>query len=352
LRLIATSTCVNQSNSKPAAKSQSIFSVLRALLTDKQRVVFGSFFEALTGQLLQERWPHPLLSKGYLHEYSNRDETITILTGTITKCWKHFINRNYSFTVTLNEHQIRATSNYSITERKEGAFIIDEVVSEEMAWGGYQKFCRSISDKKSNDSNLLDAPYHVNWCVPSKRQLHRSFQRHPYLKLEFQQSVLQFDAGPSTIKGAGTGLFVRVVNGKDFVLQPGEMLDLGIYAPLKVGDIKPKHIALLKNLIYDWRVETWSFAGKVKRSETCIFDPTDNYTGKRDFNGNIIAFINETCRSDEVANVSAQYDPEGNVHYLLGHWEESEGQFTVQSGAKPLELLVSLLPVHFSAESI
>jgi hypothetical protein len=342
LRLVASSPVVNQGNHDPKAKSLSIFSVLHSLVSDEQRVKFGSFFESLTGQPLRERCSHPLISNKYMHEYSNRDVTCTILTGTIKKCWKHFIHRTLSFAVKFDKCQSIAANlpTDSSESRTSGSstFLIEETVSEQMAWGGYQKYsCSALEENQ----NRLAAPYfYVDWMTPSKRHILESYHRYPCLMLECRNCLLQFEAKASRIKGAGTGLFVKVINGKDLVLQPGEMLDLGIYAPLKATDIKTKHVSILKNLIFEWSMETWSFAGKTKSPETCIFDPTDDFTGTRDFNESVISFVNETCQIDEIANVSAQYDPEGNVHYLLGHWEEREGTLTISSDGKPMELLV------------
>lgn len=350
LRLVApSSSLLNQCNHDTKPKSYSIFSALHALSSDKLRVEFGSFFEALTGQPLNERCSHPLTSRRYVHEYSNRNDTSTNLSGTISKCWKHFIHRTLSFTVTFDTLQSSlvnmptASPNYNCK-----AFTFEEIVSEQMAWGGHKKYCQQhhsyLEDQESN--SLLVAPYSVNWMIPSKQYIvHSLDHRNPDLMLEFRNCLLQFETKPSTIKGAGTGLFVKAVNGKNLVLQPGEMLDLGIYAPLQVGNIKPKHVSMLKNLIYDWSIEAWSFAEKRKSTQGYTYDPTDDFTGTLDLKAksNLISYINETCQSNEVANISAQHDPEGNVHYLLGHWEENENKFTISSDQKPLELLVRLV---------
>lgn len=345
VRLIAPLLLVNQCNQDDKARSRSIFTALHALPSDEERVKFGSFFEELTGQPLHERCSHSLTSKGYMHEYSNRDGTRTILSGTITKCLKHFIHRTLSFTIKFDAFQSIAAKLPTVSPEITitNTFVIEETVSEQMAWGGYQKYCRSLMVGNQSVNSLV-APYYVDWMTPAKIRYicNPVHQRHPYLTLEFRNCLLRFEVKPSTIKGAGMGLFVKVVNGKDLFLQPGEMLDLGIYAPLKNVDIKSRHISLLKNLIYNWSIETWSFTGKTKGSEACIFDPTDDFTGTRNFTalGSILCYVNETCHSHDVTNVSAQHDPEGNVHYLLGHWEETEGSLIILSGANPLELLV------------
>ena len=339
LRLIAPSSSVlHQTNDDPKIKSQSIFTALHAVPSVDQRVELGAFFESLTGHPLQEPCKHPLISNGYVHEYSTLKGTV-ILSGTISKCWKHFIHRALSFVVKFDK--LLSDDDNMASTGASNLFLIEEVVSEPMAWGGYRKFCLR---QRSLSKSPFVIPYYVNWIIPTKRYTVDSCRRRlPCLKLEFRDCLLQFEAKPSNIKGAGIGLFVKAVNGQGLTLQPGQMLDLGIYAPLRIEDIKSKHISMMKNLIYDWRIETWSFATKTKDIEACVYDPTDDFTGTRHCAAerNMISYVNETCRSDEVANVSAQHDPEGNVHYLLGHWEESEGLFTISSDGSPLELMVN-----------
>ena len=343
LRLVAPpSRLLNQSNEDPKAKSLSILAALHEILSDDQRNEFGSFFENLLGCPLSEPCSHPLLSEGYIHTYCSMNGTgNTILSGRITKCRKHLIHRSLSFTVKFDK--ILSDADKMTTS----SFLIEEIVPEQMVWGGYKKYClkqNHLLKAKQNKKIPDDVPFSVDWMIPSKKYMVDScHQLHPYLILEFRNSVLQFEARPSTIIGAGLGLFVKSINGRVLSLKPGEMLDLGIYAPLCVGDKKSKHISMLKNLLYDWSIETWSFASKTKNTKACIYDPTDDFTGIRHYRAkrNMISYINEICRNDDVANVTAQHDPEGNVHYLLGHWEKNEGEFTVPSRGKPLELLVS-----------
>lgn len=349
LRLIApSSTALNQNGDDPKVKSFSILTALHELPSDECRIEFGAFFEALIGCPLNEPCAHTLVSKGYIHEYCNIHGTAnTILSGSITKCWKHFIHRTISFTVKFDKRLSGADKvAASLSEVNGDDFVIEDTVPEQVAWGGFQKFClqqHAMLDKNLDVKIPLVFPYSVDWMVPSKRYMVDSCnQRLPYLILEFRNTKLQFEAKTSTISGAGLGLFVKSINGQGLSLQPGEMLDLGIYAPLRVRDIKSKHISMVKNLIYDWSVERWSFASKSKNTEECIYDPTDDFTGTRHHQAkrNMISYINEICQNDDIANVTAQHDPEGNVHYLLGHWEEREGEFVVSSCGKPLELMV------------
>ena len=357
LRLIApSSTLPNQNYDDPKVKSLSILAALHELSSDEQRIELGTFFESLLGCPLNEPCFHPLVSKGYIQEYYNLHGTAsTVLTGSITKCWKHFIHRTLSFTVKFDKHSSNTGEMAASSSILNGDdFLIEEIVTEPMTWGGYQKFCfhqPSLSDKNQDERIPLVFPHSVIWIVPSKRSMVDSCnQRHPYLVLEFKNSILQFEAKPSTINGAGMGLFVKSVNGQGLSLQPGEMLDLGIYAPLRVDDIKSKHISMLKNLIYNWSVEPWTFASTIKNTEACIYDPTDDFTGTRHSQAkrNIISYANEICNNDDVATVSAQHDPEGNVHYLLGHWEESEGKFNISSSGKPFELMVRFIVGSYS----
>jgi hypothetical protein len=227
--------------------------------------------------------------------------------------------------------------------------VTEETVSEQMAWGGYCRFCswfqQHVLQTERVNKLLLKAPFFVKWSVPSKRCLVETNvqQTVPCLIIEFQDCKLSFEAKQSNISGAGTGLFVSCIEGAGLTLKPGEMLDLGVYAPLNKLDVKSRHIVLLKNLLYEWQIETWTFSAHKNDLELSVYDTTDDFSGvcheaaKR----NAISYVNEIDGKGEVANVSAQYDPEGNVHYLLGHWVKNEGNFIIPSGGESFELLVS-----------
>jgi hypothetical protein len=332
LRLIAPNTSYHDS-----------VSILTALHVSSSPVELGSFFEDLLGQPLHEACTHELEHKGYMIEWlrNGRNAARISLSGVITKCWKHLIHGTHLFTIQYNTG---VSTSGCIND--DNLFLKKELVSEQMAWGGHKRYSLTFHKCQhlGNSKVLLNVPYTVNWLIPSKRyETTAKFKKLPMLMIEFRNCLLQFEAKSSSIEGAGTGLFVRLMKGHAFTLKAGEMLDLGVYAPQKKSDVKSKHISLLKNVIYDWNIETWAFATVVKSHKNFVYDTTNDFTGLRHdaARRNIISYVNEISHNDQVANVSAQYDPEGQIHYLLGHWEENEGAFNIPSNGNEIELLVS-----------
>ena len=191
----------------------------------------------------------------------------------------------------------------------------------------------------------------MKWIVPSERAFEctdgiRSSEELPRLVLSFRKCKLVFEARPSEIPAAGTGLFVACIEGPDLNLPPGDMLDLGTYVPLLKSDLKRQHVCLLKNLLYEWQIKTWSFSttdavgGGAK--QLFLFDPTEDFTGKlhKKAKRNIISYANENKGTEEIASISAAYDPEGNLHYLLGYKGSVEETLTIPAGGTWRELLV------------
>jgi hypothetical protein len=324
-----------------------ILAAIHECTSNQDQLELGAFFETTIGIPLRERHSHELVSKGYLQEYLSVDGTKKAVFGTITNCSIHLIDRALSFTVKYNENETSTSNLIVSSDAVAHSCPTEEVVSEQMAWGGYERFCtmqQRYPRRQNKDCHISAAiPYSRKWIVPLKRYLvNTNNVEFPYLFLEFCDFTLRLEVKTSKIPGAGNGLFVKCVHGKKPALNAGEMIDMGVYAPLRGCDCKSKHISVLKNLIYDWEMEIWSFATKMKTLKDYVFDPTEDCTGIRhvDAKRNIISYTNEIISNGEIASVSAHYDPEGNVHYLLGHWEEQEGVLTIPSVGQPLEVLV------------
>jgi hypothetical protein len=319
--------------------SMNIFDAIHACKNGNERWKLGSFFEQTFGYQLHEVTHHLLIGKGYYHKSLSREGTIRVFLGKISHCFKHMISGELLFTIQYTEFP--KPNNKSISNH-----VSVEVVSECMAWGGY-KSCSSfaIEDSLNHEKTMSKAPFYIQWTVPSRRIVEKVGQNYyPCLILEYKGKMLQFDVRPSMIPGAGNGFFVSCIGGEELVLEPGEMLDLGVYAPLHDCDVRSKHISLVKNLLFDWQIETWAFAAHKNKPDAFVYDPTDDFSGlpnhSTQMNG--ISFVNEIDGKSKTACVTAQYDPEGNIHYLLGHWEYHEGPLIIPSDGKSQELLVRL----------
>jgi hypothetical protein len=131
---------------------------------------------------------------------------------------------------------------------------------------------------------------------------------------------LSLEARDSNIPNAGLGLWLTILplwphDDRLFLeLDPGVLVDFGVYAPLLPSDRKSDKISLVKNFLYDWDPEGWNFemAMHGKSGHFDIFDISDDLSGKLHSiaEKNIICYVNETD-GKETPNVVGLHDPEG-----------------------------------------
>jgi hypothetical protein len=161
---------------------------------------------------------------------------------------------------------------------------------------------------------------------------------------------LEFTAKPSKIPNAGLGVFVTasapacMTNPPEcFKLEAGEMVDLGLYAPLRAEDQKKDCTNLIKNVIHKWKPETYSFhpPERTDGSQCDVFDITDDWTGELHqlARENILAYINET-NGKSIPTILAEHDPAGCVHYLMGHHEKAYKSFKIPLDGPEIELFI------------
>ena len=190
-------------------------------------------------------------------------------------------------------------------------------------------------------------PYHLVWNVPDYRHEDFVVDEHgmfaPRLTMHFRGFHLTLTAKTSTIPNAGKGVFVSctTLTGSSsdvFVLSPGELLDLGVYAPFRRADKKSAHVFLMKNFLHSYQCEEWNFDTVLDDN---LFDITDDSTGRLHeiASRHIPAYVNETD-GHSTASVYAQHDPEGCVHYLLGHGDKEDEPFTLQANGVEREVFI------------
>ena len=86
----------------------------------------------------------------------------------------------------------------------------------------------------------------------------------PEVTVQFREWKLVFFVKQSTIRKAGLGCFVRCTElsksrNSKFDMQLGELLDVGVYAPLRDEDKKTTTIFKLKNFVHSYAPEEWVF---------------------------------------------------------------------------------------------
>jgi hypothetical protein len=121
--------------------------------------------------------------------------------------------------------------------------------------------------KTSNPVNCTGAAFCL-WRTPEIRKTnlvrcHDGIRR-PKVTIQFREWELIFFVKQSTIRKAGLGCFVRCTElsksrNSKFDVQLGELLDIGVYAPLRDEDRKTKTIFKLKNFVHSYAPEEWVF---------------------------------------------------------------------------------------------
>jgi hypothetical protein len=294
---------------------------------DNKILELTAFLEEMFGCELVESVGHKLVKKGYYMSCLSIDGNIKEFVGKISSCQKHVIYGWRQFSIQFDDVKVGTLNG----------------VSEEMAWGGFSDY--TLWKKEDNFVPESNAKFQIKWiatCITycKKEPCHCSV-----FHLEYKGVKLKFEVKESNIPKAGDGLFVSCIGSNELVLECGEMLDLGVYAPLHQHEIKSWHICLVKNLLFDWKIETWAFTAHKDTPEKFRYDPTEDATGilNADTQRRGICFANEINNvKSQTASITPQYDPEGMMHYLLGHGGKNDTCLTIPSEEHPIELLVRI----------
>jgi hypothetical protein len=213
--------------------------------------------------------------------------------------------------------------------------------------------------QRSNAISLLrshlptDQPFYWSWITPDfchEELIDNNFGSPlPRLTLLLRGFSLKLSVKPSSIPFAGYGVFVRCVrlleDASDdqsvhpFMLKAGELVDLGVYAPFRIEDRKLEAVCFVKNFVHHYKPEEWYFDA---RDTHYHLDITDDLTGDLHAGAmsHIPAYVNES-NDDEKISILAQHDPEGSVHYLLGHSNQEQGTFHLPADGSEVELFVN-----------
>lgn len=280
----------------------------------------------LVGRAFRQKWID-LEGRTKMVYGTVRDVSEDLLSGGLRTCTVEFSQKS------------RSLVNAGFTPN--GASIPSkQKVPQTLAFGG----CLDCDPRAINYANV---PYHFSWQVPDVRHEDFVIDEHgmfsPRLTMHFRGFHLTLTARTSTIPNAGKGVFVScttLTGSSDdlFVLDAGVLLDLGVYAPFRRADRKTAHVFLMKNFLHSSQCEEWNFDTVLTDD---LFDITDDSTGKLHEIAcrHIPCYVNETD-GHSAASVFAQHDPEGCVHYLLGHGNEGDGPFTLQANGVEREIFI------------
>ena len=267
---------------------------------------------------------HFLVGKEYLNEWVDSNYSKKVLFGKVTSCKRdEFSLHNTQFLVTYNAQSVKL----ALSVESPCGSRLRSVDQMSLVWalGG----CKSFEDKMQVDQGLpkgSNCPDYWSWVVPDRID-HKKLRLPdgsilPEISLVVKGFQVSLTVRTSSVRNAGKGVFVSCLplrtreDGlqQSLRLKSGEIVDLGIYAPLRPADRKHSDVHVIKNYIHLLKCEEWAFETSEPDYE---FDITDDRTGELHSlaRESLLSYVNER---QDVANIQAEHDPDGNVHYLLG----------------------------------
>lgn len=299
-----------------------------------------TFYRQIGTLLIRVDDTHSLVGQRYCHDWTNVDGHTHSICGTVTKCERNNMDDSfYQFTVAF-DNKLRKLTRLSLPWALGGCISYDQKFNNGT---GKARLLHGI------DSTIV--PKYWSWITPEARAeklvLDKDGNLLPRLTMTVRGFQLTFNAMTSSIPQAGYGVFVKCVaftqNAGAFVLAPGEILDIGVYAPFRKEDRKHETVFLLKNYIHNLKCEEWSFD---TTDSGFLFDITEDETGNLHelARSHIPAYVNE-CGPDSIASVKAEHDPDGNVHYLLGAADGSSS-FSLAADGSEHEIFINYGPVY------
>eukprot|EP00980_Cylindrotheca_fusiformis_P000677 scaffold167_cov110-Cylindrotheca_fusiformis.AAC.5 len=216
------------------------------------------------------------------------------------------------------------------------------MLKPELAWGGCllneeRQQAGPTSTQPLLQSQRTVASRSWRWIVPDmvqeKVELFEGMMV-PKLTLFVKGYSIVLTVRKSTIPFAGYGVFAKASyfdsdSGEEsFDLECGELLDLGVYAPLSCVDKKKASVFCVKSYIHSYSPEGWSF--DADSDDDMIYDVTDDYSGNvsEQAKSRVLCYVNE-CNGDANPTVQTEFDPAGAVHFLLGVVDEQETKFSI-----------------------
>jgi hypothetical protein len=316
------------------ATHQSINAAKTRCRNQLQHVNWQPFYNYVGVTVLEELSEDPLLGKRFIAEWITSNGNRNTIVGAITN-----VQFDQTCAIPEKEYKVRLIPECEI------------IVKHDLAWTGCLAHEAMMSP--NNRGLAREAPFHFTWVVPrtyNRRMVapRNGTQELPHVTIQHKIFELEFSVKPSNIPNAGFGVFLSCkswgVSGDVpacFELPAGQLLDFGIYAPIRPEDKRDNYEFILKNFAHKFRCEDYSFKTIDEGESDTIFDITDDITGElhHDARMQVPPFVNEINSSSGIAQVHAKYDCEGALHYLLGHVGQDQGPFRLEVG-KEIEILV------------
>lgn len=281
---------------------------------------------------------HCLVGRGYHAQWIDHLGQASEIRGEITHCKQSSFagSTTRQFTVKYSDDLSRINMLHGVINPQDAKVKRDTCeLCEADAWSGALSFHNAESSSSVNPPAFIDyKPKHmISWIVPSVRRK-EVIPESRYFALVFSYGNYEIRLEPreSEIKGSGLGLFASCQwlgpqnTKKPFLLNPGELIDIGPYGPLLASDLKKEAVSLFKDFILEHKPEKWHFESTSQ--DGFVIDITDDGTGELHQKAfeNPVVYANE-CDQGAIPSLSAHSDPTGAIHYMMGHVHPDEGKF-------------------------
>lgn len=278
--------------------------------------------------------------------------TKQVIYGEVVSCVENDTGGDRSYTIRFAE-STRTTANTYASELRNhvpATIALDEVTT----FAGCIAYGEKVGTYQDLQSLGIQHPF--RWSTPDfidPADVGGGLLPRWTLTVRGVQITLQVKE--SGIAGLGRGVWASCLplgprRHNVFELAPGDMIDLGVYSPIRAEDRKPEFLALAKNLIHNWECESYNFevAQHERGGEMNVLDLTADETGylHAEARASVLPFVNEVDAREEIPSIKADYDPAGSVHYLLGHFDEDYGPFRLRTDGTALELKVNYGPLY------
>jgi hypothetical protein len=295
--------------------------------------LYDQFGKKITNSLL-----HPLINKPWLQICLGPDGKMERTTGTVIdyrKVRTRMGKGNQSFD-TVFSVQLDDTGKPSSRLWKT---MVNHHVQKVDAADGVTAYKNQVRDNPP-------ATTRKGWVVPD------NFQRVTNLvdgspMITFSQDGFDFvlSRAPSEIQGAGHGLFLTVTSTSEEItelkLEPGQLIDLGIYGPLSQEDFTEMNDHLTKCFLYNNLPKVYVFQSY--RPGYSV-DPIDGATGElnEQTQKSLLVYANETDgKPTSKPSLHVKHDAHGAIHYLLGHADDDRSGPLVIKCNTTIELKVN-----------
>jgi hypothetical protein len=228
-------------------------------------------YDQVGTRLLAQENDNIMLGKGFSREWTNVDGQNRHVSGVITKVESGLDGLHFTVTYDESRNLVNAPPSNNCSSSSSGCLYvpITHTFSEPDVLGGYLLDSQIIGvDSSELMKQFPVKPFYISWLVPSVRREVLCHDRNPHhgalpvLTMVIRGFQLVFTVKTSSIPNAGFGVFLtcKALRGKPFFeLAPGELLDMGVYAPYRSEDRRKEHIWLLKNFVHNLKCEEFGF---------------------------------------------------------------------------------------------